>query len=105
MGFLHKLWDDTLAGPTPESGLGKLRKYNSFAGRSSSSAPQSPTTLGLHHHHHHGGASEDLMPVTRSITILRSNSISGRSGCSTPDSGSVPSSPAFSSASNSPFAR
>ncbi|CAN8259403.1 unnamed protein product [Cochlearia groenlandica] len=27
MGFLHKLWDETLAGPTPENGLGKLRKH------------------------------------------------------------------------------
>lgn len=26
MGLLDKLWDDTLAGPRPESGLGKLRK-------------------------------------------------------------------------------
>ncbi|KAH0666416.1 hypothetical protein KY285_027622 [Solanum tuberosum] len=106
MGFLHKLWDDTLAGPAPESGLGKLRKYNSFAGRSTCSAPPSPTKLGLHHHGGGGGggASDDLMPVSRSITILRSNSTCGRSGNSTPDSGSGPSSPAFSSAPNSPFA-
>ncbi|CAH8260438.1 unnamed protein product [Arabidopsis lyrata] len=27
MGFLHKLWDETLAGPTPENGLGKLRNH------------------------------------------------------------------------------
>jgi hypothetical protein len=26
MGLLDKLWDDTLAGPRPDSGLGKLRK-------------------------------------------------------------------------------
>lgn len=25
MGFLHKLWDEILAGPAPENGLGKLR--------------------------------------------------------------------------------
>ncbi|CAH8392716.1 unnamed protein product [Eruca vesicaria subsp. sativa] len=31
MGFLHKLWDDTVAGPTPESGLGKLRKLDSLS--------------------------------------------------------------------------
>lgn len=101
MGFLHKLWDDTVAGPAPDSGLGKLRKYNSFAGRSSS-APSSPTKFGRHQHV--GATSDDLMPVSRSITILRSNSISSRCGNTTPDSGSVPSSPAFSSASNSPFA-
>ncbi|KAG8380202.1 hypothetical protein BUALT_Bualt07G0168900 [Buddleja alternifolia] len=34
MGFLHKLWDETLAGPTPDTGLGKLRKYNSFSATS-----------------------------------------------------------------------
>ncbi|MCD7455519.1 hypothetical protein HAX54_028503 [Datura stramonium] len=101
MGFLHKLWDDTVAGPAPDSGLGKLRKYNSFGGRSSS-APLSPTKVG--HLHPVGAASDDLMPVSRSITILRSNSTSSRCGNTTPDSGSVPSSPAFSSASNSPFA-
>ncbi|CAA0382385.1 unnamed protein product [Arabidopsis thaliana] len=27
MGFSHKLWDETLAGPTPENGLGKLRNH------------------------------------------------------------------------------
>ncbi|KAF8090959.1 hypothetical protein N665_0460s0002 [Sinapis alba] len=31
MGFLHKLWDDTVAGPTPENGLGKLRKQVSLS--------------------------------------------------------------------------
>ncbi|KAG2328134.1 hypothetical protein Bca52824_010862 [Brassica carinata] len=30
MGFLHKLWDDTVAGPAPESGLGKLKKLDSL---------------------------------------------------------------------------
>uniref|UniRef100_A0A1J3DM85 Uncharacterized protein n=1 Tax=Noccaea caerulescens TaxID=107243 RepID=A0A1J3DM85_NOCCA len=27
MGFLHKIWDETVAGPPPENGLGKLRKH------------------------------------------------------------------------------
>ncbi|KFK35663.1 hypothetical protein AALP_AA4G021000 [Arabis alpina] len=31
MGFLHKLWDETVAGPTPENGLGKLRKQDSLS--------------------------------------------------------------------------
>ncbi|XP_031388251.1 dormancy-associated protein homolog 4-like [Punica granatum] len=26
MGFLDNLWDETLAGPVPDSGLGRLRK-------------------------------------------------------------------------------
>ncbi|XP_022964293.1 dormancy-associated protein homolog 4-like [Cucurbita moschata] len=55
--FLHKLWDETLAGPTPDTGLGKLRKYDSL------SVAESPPVK----------ISKDI-PVTRSITILRSNS-------------------------------
>ncbi|XP_022980753.1 dormancy-associated protein homolog 4-like [Cucurbita maxima] len=39
MSFLQKLWDDTLAGPAPDSGLSRLRKYNSF------SASRSPPML------------------------------------------------------------
>lgn len=27
MGFLHKLWDETVAGPAPENGLAKLRNH------------------------------------------------------------------------------
>ncbi|CAG7890256.1 unnamed protein product [Brassica rapa] len=29
MGLLHKLWDETVAGPAPENGLKKLRNRNS----------------------------------------------------------------------------
>lgn len=36
MGLLDQLWDDTVAGPRPENGLGKLRKHNTFAARSNS---------------------------------------------------------------------
>ncbi|XAR49859.1 hypothetical protein NMG60_11004020 [Bertholletia excelsa] len=72
MGFLHKLWDDTLAGPAPESGLGKLRKYDSF------SAVRSPPSVAV-----------DEITVSRSITILRTNSAGLHGG----DSGSGPSSP------------
>uniref|UniRef100_A0A5B6ZI98 Putative auxin-repressed 12.protein isoform X2 n=1 Tax=Davidia involucrata TaxID=16924 RepID=A0A5B6ZI98_DAVIN len=81
MGFLHKLWDETLAGPTPDTGLGKLRKYDSF------SAARSPP-------------SADQIPVTRSITILRTNSTPRNVSV---DSGSFPSSPAGSSTPTSPF--
>ncbi|KAF8365180.1 hypothetical protein HHK36_032801 [Tetracentron sinense] len=56
MGFLDKLWDDTLAGPTPETGLGKLRKYESF------SATRSPPIV------------SDETPISRSITILKNSS-------------------------------
>ncbi|KAK7294494.1 hypothetical protein RJT34_17383 [Clitoria ternatea] len=56
MDFLHKLWDETVAGPIPETGLGKLRKYHSF----SVATARSPVV-------------EDV-PVSRSITIVRTQS-------------------------------
>lgn len=58
MGFLHKLWDETLAGPAPESGLGKLRKFDTF------SNPPSAAMV----------AANEEPVVTRSITILRTHS-------------------------------
>ncbi|KAL8122737.1 hypothetical protein AgCh_010932 [Apium graveolens] len=74
MGFLHQLWDETLAGPAPDSGLSKLRN-NSHSRRLSASH-----------------VLQDNVPVSRSITILRSNSDIRNVNLS-PDSGSVPSSP------------
>ncbi|CAL1376313.1 unnamed protein product [Linum trigynum] len=65
MGFLHKLWDETLAGPTPEAGLGKLRKYDSFS--SSSSSHIAPPLPGIRI-----GRAPPLV-VTRSITMARGN--------------------------------
>ncbi|XP_004510547.1 dormancy-associated protein homolog 4 isoform X2 [Cicer arietinum] len=67
MGFLDKLWDETLAGPTPETGLGKLRKYNSFS--AVRSAP----------------VKEDVQ-ISRSITIIRAHSNYGRATASEPTS-------------------
>uniref|UniRef100_A0A0E0LVI3 Uncharacterized protein n=1 Tax=Oryza punctata TaxID=4537 RepID=A0A0E0LVI3_ORYPU len=40
MGLLDQLWDETVAGPRPDSGLGKLR--NSSVPSSPASAPDSP---------------------------------------------------------------
>ncbi|PPS03357.1 hypothetical protein GOBAR_AA17299 [Gossypium barbadense] len=37
MGLLDQLWDDTVAGPRPDNGLGKLRKHSTFTFRSNSS--------------------------------------------------------------------
>ncbi|XP_009605489.1 dormancy-associated protein homolog 3 [Nicotiana tabacum] len=103
MGFLHKLWDDTLAGPAPDSGLSKLRKFNTFSGRIASSAPSSPTKFS--HHNAVAADSDNPIPISRSITILRSNSTSASPSVNaTPHSGSAPSSPATSSAPTSPFA-
>ncbi|XP_052182065.1 dormancy-associated protein homolog 4-like [Diospyros lotus] len=92
MGFLHKLWDETLAGPTPDSGLGKLRKYDSF------SATRSPPVIDIN--------SPDDIPISRSITILRCHSSTSYRGSSAPffaDSSSVPSSPAGPTSPTSPF--
>jgi len=69
MGFLHKLWDETLAGPTPETGLGKLRKFNTFSAR---------TAL-------HPAAAEDV-PISRSITVVRTHSALGSTSSSAPAS-------------------
>uniref|UniRef100_A0ACD5ZUH9 Uncharacterized protein n=1 Tax=Avena sativa TaxID=4498 RepID=A0ACD5ZUH9_AVESA len=83
MGLLDQLWDETVAGPRPDHGLGKLRKYSSFSPSSSSLA----------------AAVADVAPaVTRSITIVRPPCLAVLSG----ESSSVPSSPA--SAPDSPFA-
>ncbi|KAJ6814449.1 uncharacterized protein M6B38_140765 [Iris pallida] len=44
MGLLDQLWDDTLAGPTPETGLGKLRKRPTFWTRSGRNGGERPAT-------------------------------------------------------------
>ena len=87
MGFLHKLWDETLAGPMPDSGLGELRKYDSFSARSSPPADAAAAN-----------SSNEEMNLARSITIVRTNcskylrSISV-DPCSAPESPSTPSTP------------
>ncbi|KAJ1268709.1 hypothetical protein BS78_07G156000 [Paspalum vaginatum] len=76
MSLLDQLWDETVAGPRPDSGLGRLRKYSSFS-PSSSPAP--------------------APAVTRSITIARPPALSvdpsprGESSYGSP--ASVPDSP------------
>ncbi|CAI9757731.1 unnamed protein product [Fraxinus pennsylvanica] len=98
MGFLHKLWDETLAGPTPDSGLGKLRKYNSLpaaaaAARSTAAPPSVVIPPAL----------DDQIPISRSITILRANPGSPHNLNTSLDSRSAPNSPAGSSTPISPF--
>ncbi|KAF9689823.1 hypothetical protein SADUNF_Sadunf01G0132600 [Salix dunnii] len=80
MGFLHKLWDETLAGPMPDTGLGKLRKYDSFSVRSSSPVNASSANR------------NGELNVTRSITIIRTSSSNLRN--LSVDPGSAPESPA-----------
>ncbi|CAD5171834.1 dormancy-associated protein homolog 3-like isoform X1 [Musa acuminata AAA Group] len=59
MSLLHHLWDDTVAGPPPDTGLGKLRKSSSFSPSSLSAAAAA------------AAAAPVALQVTRSITILR----------------------------------
>ncbi|WOL16453.1 hypothetical protein Cni_G25240 [Canna indica] len=111
MGLLDKLWDDTLAGPLPESGLGRLRKYSSFAFRSSSSSsagatkdetaasPAAGAAWGSGSGMGDGEeqAQQEAPRVTRSIMIKRPP------GWASPGSGTPPSSPAGSTPPISPF--
>ncbi|KAL1216583.1 putative dormancy-associated protein [Cardamine amara subsp. amara] len=88
MGLLDHLWDDTVAGPRPENGLGKLRKHHTFTFRPSSANDQSE-----------GGSSrtdlpEEAVKVTRSIMIIKPPGYQG---------GSAPVSPAASTPPLSPF--
>ncbi|KAK9048892.1 hypothetical protein SSX86_032141 [Deinandra increscens subsp. villosa] len=64
MTILDHLWDDTLAGPQPEKGLGKLRKHSTSSFRSSNSGnePQPETNTAV---------VDPAMRVTRSIMIVK----------------------------------
>ncbi|XP_037420969.1 dormancy-associated protein homolog 3-like isoform X2 [Triticum dicoccoides] len=100
MGLLDKLWDDTVAGPQPDTGLGRLRKLavrpaavkiNDVAPGAAMVIP--PTTP--------AGGEDAPMKVTRSIMIRRPAGYpsSPRSAASTP-----PASPLGSTPPISPFA-
>jgi len=105
MGFLHKLWDETLAGPAPESGLGKLRKCNSVSAVRSPNHPVAAASRSLHPRDRHqiDGHDHHLdyhnIQVSRSITILRTRSVDHGSDSSSPRT------PTHSSGSSSPVTR
>ncbi|KAG5549106.1 hypothetical protein RHGRI_014470 [Rhododendron griersonianum] len=82
MSLLDKLWDDTVAGPRPESGLGKLRKHPTFGFRSNPGKESD------------GGSTEEALKVTRRIMIVKPPT----------ENGSPPVSPAGSTPPVSPFA-
>uniref|UniRef100_A0A7N0TGK9 Uncharacterized protein n=1 Tax=Kalanchoe fedtschenkoi TaxID=63787 RepID=A0A7N0TGK9_KALFE len=88
MGLLDKLWDDTVAGPRPDSGLGKLRKHSTFSIRSPSSSKETDVATD-------SGEEATTPRVTRSIMIVRPPGVQ--------ISGSAPSSPAGSTPPVSPF--
>ncbi|XP_047959088.1 dormancy-associated protein homolog 3 isoform X1 [Salvia hispanica] len=62
MGLLDHLWDDTVAGPPPDTGLGKLTKHATFSFRSNS---------GKESEENRRSFGEDEVRVTRSIMIVK----------------------------------
>ncbi|WJX13272.1 hypothetical protein P8452_03676 [Trifolium repens] len=93
MSLLDHLWDDTVAGPRPENGLGKLRKHPTFP---SPSISDKETGAAGNVRSYGGDSPEDAMKVTRSIMILRPNGYQSQSE-------SAPASPAGSTPPLSPF--
>ncbi|XP_061363299.1 dormancy-associated protein homolog 3-like isoform X3 [Gastrolobium bilobum] len=92
MGLLDHLWDDTVAGPQPENGLGKLRKRHTFAfGSSSGKEPDAGSVRS-----NGQDLPEDAVKVTRSIMIVKPPGYQSQSG-------SAPASPAGSTPPVSPF--
>ncbi|GLT94876.1 hypothetical protein SLE2022_125920 [Rubroshorea leprosula] len=67
MGLLDHLWDDTVAGPPPDSGLGKLRKHSTFSFRSSSGKESDSGSV----RSIADESSVEATRVTRSIMIVR----------------------------------
>ncbi|XP_058071424.1 dormancy-associated protein homolog 3-like [Magnolia sinica] len=90
MGILDQLWDDTFAGPLPETGLSKLRKSSTFSYRGKESDGGSERSDG-------GDSSDDVTEVSRSIMIVKA------AGNPSLGNGSPPSSPAGSTPPVSPF--
>ncbi|MCV2423839.1 hypothetical protein LNV47_24980, partial [Paucibacter sp. DJ4R-1] len=98
MGLLEKLWDDTVAGPQPDSGLGKLRKYNTFNFRSNSKDSDVVSARSVQDE-----SSEDAMKVTRRIMIVKPPGYQGGSPLVSPSGSTPPISPAGSTPPVSPF--
>ncbi|KAF8007274.1 hypothetical protein BT93_K1315 [Corymbia citriodora subsp. variegata] len=71
MGLLDQLWDDTVAGPRPESGLGRLRKFSTFSSRSSSAKESEGGGSMKAYGDPDATPSEEAIRVTRSIMIVK----------------------------------
>uniref|UniRef100_A0A2N9H0C5 Uncharacterized protein n=1 Tax=Fagus sylvatica TaxID=28930 RepID=A0A2N9H0C5_FAGSY len=67
MGLLDQLWDDTVAGPRPDNGLGKLRKHSTFSFRSGSGKESDGGNMRSYGEE----STEEAMRVTRSIMIIK----------------------------------
>uniref|UniRef100_A0A0E0KDK1 Uncharacterized protein n=1 Tax=Oryza punctata TaxID=4537 RepID=A0A0E0KDK1_ORYPU len=101
MGLLDKLWDDTVAGPRPDTGLGRLRKHAARPAAVKINDPAGEPAMVVVPPTTPAGAEEAPVKVTRSIMIKRPAGYPGspRSAASTP-----PASPAGSTPPISPFA-
>ncbi|XP_024191590.1 dormancy-associated protein homolog 3 isoform X2 [Rosa chinensis] len=93
MGLLDQLWDDTVAGPRPDIGLGKLRKTQSLGLRSNSGKGVDGGSARSYGE----GSTEEAAKVTRSIMIVKPP------GYGSAGSDSTPASPAGSTPPVSPF--
>ncbi|KAG1326239.1 dormancy-associated protein [Cocos nucifera] len=92
MSLLDKLWDDTVAGPQPDAGLGRLRKSFSLSLRPPSARDEAAAGEGR------SCGEEEEPRVTRAIMIKRPG------GRPSPASWTPPSSPAGFAPPASPFA-
>ncbi|KAJ7977921.1 Dormancy/auxin associated protein [Quillaja saponaria] len=100
MGLLDQLWDDTVAGPRPESGLGKLRKQQTFSFRSSSGKESDGGNMRLYGDN---TSEEPATRVTRSIMIVKPPGYQSGSPPVSPAGTTPPVSPFSSRFAKSPF--
>ncbi|KMZ74126.1 Dormancy/auxin associated protein, expressed [Zostera marina] len=72
MGLLDKLWDDTVAGPRPDTGLGRLRKFKSLSINTGITGTEASDGMKKTIGNESSRASKDEAPrVSRSIMIRR----------------------------------
>ncbi|EXC04306.1 hypothetical protein L484_001569 [Morus notabilis] len=81
MGLLDQLWDDTVAGPRPENGLGKLRKYSSFSFRPNSGKGSDGGNGNVSVRSYGEEPPEEAVRVTRSIMIVKPPGVFCRKTC------------------------
>ncbi|PIA44366.1 hypothetical protein AQUCO_01700159v1 [Aquilegia coerulea] len=85
MGLLDQLWDDTVAGPQPENGLGKLRKHPTFTkGKELDSRTGKSYSEEI---------SEEAAKVTRKIMIIKPPTAANESPPISPAGSTPPVSP------------
>ena len=97
MSLLDHLWDDTVAGPLPDNGLGKLRKKPSYGLRPNSGKESDGSGGSVMRSYGGEATTEETKKVTRSIMIVRPP------GYTNGSSTTPPASPAGSTPPVSPF--